>query len=134
MLFSWWFTLCRYDYVCSSWMYNINYAYTRKFIDSHLDLMSSISISYGVSAYSVGVWWKLIFFSLTPRRSSSTTCIQNLACLGRKQKITFKKIVISFSWFIFWLTWGFLSVKLNNNEKKNVFQSIQKICWKKCKN
>lgn len=42
--------------------------------------MSSIKISYGVSSYSVGEWWKLIFFSLTPRRSSSTTCIQNLAC------------------------------------------------------
>lgn len=48
-------------------------------IHSHLDLMSSINISYGVIVYSVGVWWKLIFFSLTPRRSSSTTCIQNLA-------------------------------------------------------
>lgn len=47
---------------------------------AYLDLMSSIKISYGVSSYSVGGWWKLIFFSRTPRRSSSTTCIQNLAC------------------------------------------------------
>lgn len=43
------------------------------------DRMSSIRISYGVSSYSIGVREKLIFFSLTPRRSSSTTCIQKRA-------------------------------------------------------
>lgn len=42
--------------------------------------MSSIRISYGVNSYSIGVREKLIFFSLTPRRSSSTTCIQKRAC------------------------------------------------------
>lgn len=54
---------------------------------SYLDLMSSINISYGVNSYSVGEWWQLLFFSLTPRRSSSTTCIQNLACKQKNNKL-----------------------------------------------
>lgn len=53
---------------------------------SHLDRMSSINISYGVSVNSVGGCRKLIFFSLTPRRNSSTTCIQNLACESREKE------------------------------------------------
>lgn len=54
--------------------------------NTYLDLMSSIKISYGVSSNSDGEEVKFIFFSLTPRRSSSTTCIQNRACKLRKER------------------------------------------------
>ena len=43
------------------------------------DRISSIRISYGVRAYSMGVLVKSTFFSLTPWRSSLIVCIHRLA-------------------------------------------------------
>ena len=47
------------------------------------DRMSSISISYGVKAYSIGVLVWLVFLSLTPFLSSFIVEIHKLACNGK---------------------------------------------------
>ena len=45
-----------------------------------LDLISSISISYGVNANSIGVLVKLVFFNFTPCRRSFIVWIHKWAC------------------------------------------------------